>query len=430
MNTLTFVIVAGVLLAFGVNRVADILNLRRLRAEVPPDFEGVYDPQTYRRSQAYTATRLRFGLFASGFDLALLLVFWLAGGFGRLDGLVRALDQHPMVSGLLYVGALFLLRGLFSLPFAIYSTFGIEESFGFNRTSPRTFITDRLKGLLLAGVLGAPLLALVLALFEYAGTGAWLYAWGATAAFVLLAQLILPTFILPLFNKYRPLEQGELREAIFAYASRVGFALKDVYVMDGSRRSSKGNAFFTGFGRSRRIALFDTLISRHPVEELVAVLAHEIGHYQRRHVLKGTVVTIAQLGLTFALLALVLRTPAVFTAFGVDEPSAYVGLVIFAVLFAPLELLLSVGGQAISRRHEREADRFAAATTGRPQALAAALKRLSRDTLGNLTPHPLYVILNYSHPPVPERVRLLGGRADRSGTRADVPASSASMPKA
>jgi STE24 endopeptidase len=407
MTALTFVILVGVLLAFAVHRAADVLNLRRLSADLPPGFEDLYDAETYRRSQEYTATRLRFGMAVESAQLLLLVVFWLAGGFGWLDELVRGLGWGPVASGLVYVSALFLARTVLTLPLGAYSTFVIEERFGFNRTSPGTFVADRIKGLGLAILLGGPLLTLVLALFEYGGAFAWVFAWAAATIFTLLVQLILPTFILPLFNKYTPLEDGELRQAIFAYASKVGFELKDIYVMDGSRRSSKGNAFFTGLGRAKRIALFDTLVSRHPVEELVGVLAHEIGHFQKRHVLKGTILSVAQLGLTFALLALVLRSEAVFAAFGVDRPSTYVGIVIFAVLIAPLELLLSAGGQALSRAHEREADRFAAETTGRPASLAGALKRLSRDTLSNLTPHALYVALNYSHPPVPERVRAL-----------------------
>ena len=261
---------------------------------------------------------------------------------------------------------------------------------------------------MVAVVLGVPLTIGFLALFEYGGDAAWIYAWAAVVAFSFVMQILAPTLIMPLFNKFTPLEDGELKEAVLAYAQRADFPLKGVFSIDASRRTTKGNAFFTGFGKSKRIALFDTLIQRHPIGELVAVLAHEVGHYKKRHVLIGTVLSAVEMGLFLGLFALLLEQTALFEAFGVQEPSAYTGVIFVAILLRPLELVLSIGSAALSRRHERQADSFAVTTTGRGDLLASGLKRLSKDSLSNLTPHPFFVFLNYSHPPVLERVRALG----------------------
>ncbi len=285
--------------------------------------------------------------------------------------------------------------------------FVIEQKYGFNRTSAPTFLLDLAKGLGVAVVLGVPLVIGFLALFEYGGDLAWVYAWAAVVAFSFVMQILAPTLIMPLFNKFTPLEDGDLKEAIVTYARKVGFPLKGVFSIDASRRTTKGNAFFTGFGRSKRIALFDTLIQRHPTGELVAVLAHEVGHYKKRHVLIGTIISALETGLFLGLFSLLLDQSALFQAFGVDEPSAYTGVIFVAILLRPLQLVLSLGDVALSRRHERQADLFGAITTGRGDLLASGLKRLSKDSLSNLTPHPVYVFLNYSHPPVLERVKAL-----------------------
>jgi STE24 endopeptidase len=385
----------------------EVLNLRALDTTVPREFADVYDGETYRRSQEYTKVKTRFGVAASLFDLAVLLAFWLAGGFGWLDGVVRGWGLGPIWTGLVFLLMLASARGILSLPFSVWGVFVIEERFGFNRTSPRTFSLDLVKGLGISVVLGVPLLIGFLALFEYAGGLAWIYAWGAVVAFSFVMQILAPALIMPLFNKFTPLEDGELRDAILAYAQRVNFPLKGVFSIDASRRSTKGNAFFTGFGKSKRIALFDTLIQRHNTEELVAVLAHEVGHYKKRHVLIGTMASALETGLFLGLFALLVRQTGLYTAFGVDSVSFYVGVLFVAILLRPLRFVLSVGAAALSRRHERQADGFAAATTGRGDLLAAGLKRLSKDSLSNLTPHPFYVFVNYSHPPVLQRVKSL-----------------------
>ncbi|MCD6567463.1 MAG: M48 family metallopeptidase [Dehalococcoidia bacterium] len=407
MNCFFIIILAALLVEFALQLVASLLNLRALGTEQPPELEGVYQPEAYRNSQEYTRVSTRFGLVESAFMLAVLLVFWFAGGFNWLDIIVRGWGFPSLVNGLLYIGILALAYSIIGLPFSVYGTFVIEERFGFNRTTRRTFVLDHLKGLGLGALLGGLLLTAVLALFEHAGLSAWIYCWAAVTAFFLVVQFVAPTWIMPLFNKFTPMASGELRDAILKYADAVKFSVKNVFVMDGSKRSGKSNAFFTGFGRNRRIVLFDTLIEKHTVPELVAVLAHEVGHYKKKHIIKGTVIGILHTGLLFFLLSLFLGSAGLYQAFGMAQPSIYAGLLFFGLLYTPIELLLSMGMQVVSRRNEYQADRYAAETIEEPRSLIAALKKLSSDNLSNLTPHPFYVFLNYSHPPLLQRVRAI-----------------------
>jgi STE24 endopeptidase len=282
MNAFGAIILFALLLDLILNAVADYMNLKMLQPDLPQEFQGLYDEARYRRSQAYLKVNTRFGWFVSSLNLLLLLVFWFGGGFPLLDKWVRSWYLGPVPSGMAFIGILSLLAGIVSLPFSIYATFVIEEQFGFNQTTWSTFIKDKLKALALALLLGAPLMAGVLAFFEYAGSGAWLYCWIVVTLYMLVVQFVAPTWIMPLFNRFSPLEDGPLKQTIFSYARSIDFPLDNIYVMDGSRRSSKSNAFFTGFGRHKRIVLFDTLIERHSVEELVAVLAHEMGHYKKK----------------------------------------------------------------------------------------------------------------------------------------------------
>ena len=407
MNEFTVIILAALALELGLGVVSNWLNLRELKPEMPAELSDVYEPGEYRRSQEYTRARTYLGLGTAAFDLALLFFFWFARGFDALDRIAVSVWDHPVGTGLIYIGALILAHSLVTLPFGVYATFGIEERFGFNKTTARTFVLDRLKALGLVVVLGGPLLAAVLAFFEYAGGLAWVYGWAAVTVFSLVMAFVAPTWIMPLFNKFTPLEPGELRDAILDYARSVDFTVSNILVMDGSKRSSKANAFFTGFGRNKRIALFDTLIEKHTTAELTAVVAHEIGHYKRRHVPKGIVLGIATTGLLFFILSLVLEAGGLYDAFYMERQSTYAGLVFFGLLYTPIQLVLSAATMALSRRYEYEADRWSVETAGDPQALADGLKRLSADSLSNLVPHPLHVFLNESHPPLLRRVRAI-----------------------
>ena len=407
MNIFAIIILAAILIEFVLDIVSNWLNLKALSPKLPDEFKEVYDKDTYATSQEYTRVNTKFGFITGTFDLILLLLFWFAGGFNWLDQWARAFDFGVIGTGLIFIGALSIGKMVLSLPFGIYSTFVIEERFGFNKTTVKTYITDMLKGLLLSALIGAPLLAGIIAFFEYGGTWAWAYAWLAVTLFSLAIQYIAPTWIMPLFNTFEPLEDGELRKAIESYADKVDFPLQGIYVMDGSKRSAKSNAFFTGFGKNKRIALFDTLIKNHTTEELVAVLAHEIGHFKKKHIVKNMGVSILHTAVMFGLLSFFLQVPALFDAFFMEEMSVYTGLLFFGLLYSPVETILGIFMQVTSRKYEYEADEYAAKTISEPEEMVDVLKKLSKDNLSNLTPHPFYVFLNYSHPPVLKRIERI-----------------------
>ncbi len=407
VNAFAIFILVALLFEFVLNRAADLLNLSALRPEVPDEFSDLYDADTYRRSQEYTRVRTRFGFVPASFDLVLVLAFWFLGGFAWLDGWVRGFELGPVWTGLSFIGVLLVAKSILGLPFSWYSTFVIEERFGFNKTTPKTFWADTAKGLLLAVLLGGPLLAAILWFFQATGAMAWVWCWIVTTIFTLVIQFIAPTWIMPLFNKFEPLDEGELRDEVLAYAKNVAFPLEGLFVIDGSRRSTKANAFFTGFGKRKRVALFDTLIDKQTTGELVAIVAHEIGHYKKGHILKGMILSILQSGVVFFLLSVFLKHQGLFEAFHMQAASTYAGFVFFGLLYAPIDLVLSFFMQAFSRKNEFEADAFARETTGSGERLVIALKKLSADNLSNLTPHPLYVKLHYSHPPLVDRIKAL-----------------------
>jgi STE24 endopeptidase len=407
MNIFSIVILVALTLEFVLELVANLLNLKALNLELPPLLEGLYKAEDYRKSQQYIRTTTRFSLIRGTFTLLLLLAFWFSSGFNYLDQVIRDWGFVSIVSGLLYIGILGLAYSLLTLPFDIYHTFVIEERFGFNRTTASTFILDRAKELGLVVVVGVPIVISILALFEYAGAIAWLYCWAAVIMFVLIMQYLAPAWVMPLFNKFTPMKSEELKGAIFRYTNSVNFPINNIVVMDGSRRSSKSNAFFTGFGVNKRIALYDTLIEKHDIPEIVAVLAHEIGHYKKKHVLQGLIINILHWGMLLFLLSLFLSNLGLYQAFYMTKQSIYTGLLFFSLLYTPIELVLSIAMQMISRRNEYAADRFAVITLEEPGKLVDTLKKLYTTNLSNLTPHPFYVFLNYSHPPLLERVQAI-----------------------
>jgi len=407
MNFIAVIILVAIFSDFILQFLADCLNLKELRAELPEAFHGLYDKERYEKSQEYLRANTHFGWIESVFDITVLLIFWLGKGFPFLDQWTRSLDYGSIVTGLIYIGILLFIKSLLSLPFSIYSTFVIEERFGFNKTTWRTFFLDIIKGLMLTILLGGPLLAGILIFFEYAGANAWWYCWIAVTLFMLTIQFIAPLWIMPLFNKFNPLKDGELKNSIMAYAHSINFPLKNIFVMDGSRRSSKSNAFFTGFGKNKRIALFDTIINQLTANELVAVLAHEMGHYKKKHILQSMIVGILQSGLMLFLLSFFVSYQELFDAFYMDKISVYTGLIFFGMLYSPIDFFIGIFRHMHSRKNEYEADMFAAKTTGNPVSMADALKKLSVNNLSNLMPHPFYVFLNYSHPPVLSRLKSI-----------------------
>lgn len=409
MNIYAMIILGALILDFILSNIADVLNLKHMKTNLPEEFGGFYDEEKYRRSQQYTKVNTRFGFITDIFDLTIILLFWFSGGFNWLDHIVRLWNLPEIWTGVCYIGILMSAKIILSLPFSIYATFVIEERFGFNKTTPLTFILDRLKGLALSLLLGVPVLALILFIFQNLGEFAWLYGWIAVTAFSLFISYIAPTWILPLFNKFEPLDDEELSNQIFDYAESVDYSLAGVYKMDGSKRSSKSNAFFTGFGKNKRIALFDTLIEKHSIPELVTILAHEIGHYKKKHIIQGLVLGILQTGIMFYLLSIFLNHDGLFSAFYMEEKSVYAGLIFFGMLFSPIEFFTSIGLNLLSRHNEYQADQYACETTKDSDSMIVALKKLTVNNLSNLTPHPFYVFLNYSHPPVLQRIHAIRG---------------------
>jgi STE24 endopeptidase len=397
------VIIAHYLLDTVVSR----LNLKALSPNLPAEFEDTYDQEKYLQSQNYTREQTRFSLVQNSITTVVTLLFLLGGGFNLVDVFIRSFGYGAIVTGILYTGAIMLLAFLLGLPFSIYSTFVIEERFGFNRTTARTFIIDLVKAAMLSILLGVPLLAAILWFFINTGSYGWLLCWIGTVLIGFIIQFLAPVLIMPLFNKFTPLEEGPLKDTIMAYAQRQNFKISGIFTMDGSKRSTKLNAFFTGFGRFRKIVFFDTLLEEVEDDEVVAVLAHEMGHYKRRHIWKLMAASILQTGLMFYLLSLFMENPGLFRAFKMEHISIYASLFFFAFIYSPFSTLLSIAFNRMSRVYEFEADRFAALTTGSPGALVRALKKLSRANLSNLTPHPAMVLLNYSHPPVLERIYAL-----------------------
>lgn len=407
VNLYAAIILAALLAEYVLDGTSDVLTLRNLSGDLPDEFADVFDDNEYETAKDYTRVRTRFGLFRSTLGLVVLLGFWFAGGFEALDTLVRGLGYGPIVSGLIYIGGIALALQLLSLPFSIYSTFVIEERFGFNETTPAVFALDLVKGTALSAAIGGPLLAALLWFFTSTGPYAWVYAWIVVTIVMLLLQFLAPRYLMPLFNDFDPLEEGELRERILSYADRVDFPVGEVYVMDGSRRSNKANAFFTGFGSNRRIVLFDTLVDELSVDELLTVVAHEMGHYKLYHIPQRVAISVLETGVLFLLLSIFLSVDGLFSAFYVDQPAVYTGLLFFSLLYSPVDRLLSLPLNAWSRRHEYQADAYAVGTTGQDETLIQGLKTLAETNLANLTPHPLTVALDYSHPPLTERIAAI-----------------------
>ncbi|MDR1502209.1 MAG: M48 family metallopeptidase [Prevotella sp.] len=381
-------------------------NRKRMSPDVPPLLEGIYDKDEYARQQAYQKINSRFGLYTSLFSFIVMLLILSLGIFGWLDGLLRQFINNEVVLTLAFFGIVYIVNDIITLPFGYYATFVIEERFGFNKSTKAIFWLDQLKGLLLTAVLGGIILALLVWFYETLGTYAWLYAWGAVTVFSLFMTLFYSNIIVPLFNKQTPLEDGELRNAIEAFSQEAGFSIKNIYVMDASKRSSKANAYFTGFGAKKRIVLFDTLINDLSTSEIVAVLAHEIGHYKKRHTLQGMFISIFYTGIILFLLSWFLDNEAIAVALGGKEASFHLGLIAFSVLFTPVSMIIGLFSSMHSRKNEYQADAYAAGF-GLADSLISGLKKLSVKSLSNLNPDPLYVFFYYSHPTLLQRMGAL-----------------------
>jgi STE24 endopeptidase len=410
-NFMAVIILVGVFCLWKLELAATLLNLKAFPTQVPKGFEEVMDAPKLDQARQYLRAHAQFGIVQSTTSLAVLLVFWTMGGFGFLDDWARSLRFSEVVGGLIFLTVLSLLQALTGLPFSVYDTFVIEEKFGFNRATPGTFAMDRVKGLILGAVIGLPLGAAVLWIFGNV-SNAWLWAWLVVTGFQLILTYLAPSLIMPLFNKFTPMPDGELKQDIEALGVKCGFPLTGVFVMDGSKRSTKANAFFTGLGKQKKIALFDTLVEKSTKQELLGVLAHEIGHFRCGHIKQRLVVGIFQTAAIFFLLGLATDPNGQFArllseAFGVKQISPHAGLVFFSILLEPVSKLLAVVANAWSRKHEFEADAYAAEVTGDGAALGEALKKLSADHLSHPSPAALRVWLDYSHPPLLQRLEAL-----------------------
>ncbi len=407
MNSWLLFILFVLIFSFLLETVVSFLNLRSLNPALPPEFADTYDQSKYDESQNYASATIKFGLFENGYSTAITVVFLLCGGVNIVDIWARNLGYGEIITGLIFSGVLISLSFISSLPFSIYSTFFIEERFGFNRTTVKTFILDIIKASFLALSLGGPLLALILWFFMSSGSYGWLFCWIGVFIFTLILQFLAPVLIMPLFNKFSPIEDESLKRDILQYADKENFKIQGIYTMDGSKRSSKLNAFFTGFGSFRKIVFFDTLLEKLDSSEIIAVLAHEMGHFKLRHIVKMILGYAVQTGIMFYILSLFLDNSALSDAFGMQNISIYSSLIFFGFIYSPVSMLISIIFNAISRKHEYDADRYAAETTANPGMLIEGLKKLSAANLSNLNPHPLHVFLHYSHPPVLMRIRKL-----------------------
>ncbi len=386
---------------------ATILNLAALSPEVPHKLRDKVSEEEHEKMRDYTRDSAKFDVLKNSASLAVFLCFWWIGGFSIVDAILQNLQLNELKTGLATIAIIFLAQAIVNLPFDIYDTFFIEARYGFNKTSILTFMKDRLMGLLLALTFGTPLLALILWLFQNVPYAAF-YGWLSVTAFSLLMSFLAPRLILPLFYKFKPLTDPALREAIIEMGRRLQFPIAEISIVDGSSRSTKANAFFTGFGKMKRIALFDTLMNNHTQEEILAVIAHEIGHSHCKHVPKQLALSFATSAIMFALLHYVMLDSPLSSAFGVAIPTVAWSIVFFSILYAPVSLIIGLLSSWLSRKYEFEADAFACNAMGGQQPLAQALIKLTRDHLGNPTPHPFYVFLHYSHPPTLQRLASMG----------------------
>ena len=405
-TTLFYIIIAIIIINFIVDKILDALNAKHFKDALPEELQDVYDETEYKKSQDYKATNYRFGLLTSSFSLILTLSFLFLDGFEFVDNIARGFSDNPIVIALIFFGIIMIGSDIITTPFSYYSTFVIEEKFGFNKTTKKTFFTDKLKGWLMMAIIGGGLLALIIWFYQSTGTYFWLYAWGLVTVFVLFMNMFYSKLIVPLFNKQKPLEAGSLRDKISDYAQTVGFTLDKIFVIDGSKRSTKANAYFSGFGSEKRVTLYDTLINDLEDEEIVAVLAHEVGHYKKKHIIFNLFASILTTGLMLYILSLFISNPLLSNALGVEIPSFHIGLIAFGLLYAPISEITGLIMNLFSRAFEYQADDYAK-NTYKAEPLITSLKKLSKNSLSNLTPHPAYVFMHYSHPTLLQRIKNL-----------------------
>jgi len=410
-----FIIVSLVVFNYLFSNILDFVNHRNWKDEIPNELKDFYNKEKYKTAKDYAISKNKIGLFSSSISFLFIMSLLLFNGYGFIDQLVSSdilksflpfdINSSFAQSGLFFF-ILFILNSIISIPFSYYNTFIIEEKFGFNKTTKSTFFLDILKSSLLSIFIGGALLFLALYLYDNLNDGFWLWLWIGLSFLMIFINMFYADLIVPIFNKLKPLDDGELRQKIEKYSKEVGYLLKNIYVIDGSKRSTKANAFFSGLGPRKTIALYDTLIEKHTEDELVAVLAHEVGHFKKKHIFSGLIMSIIQIGVMTFFFELCLKLPDISLALGGSEASFHLGLIGFSIVFSPISMLSGILMNYISRKNEFEADAYAKETFN-GEDLSLALKKLSVDSLSNIYPHPLYVFFHYSHPPLIQRLRAL-----------------------
>ncbi len=405
-TTLFYIIIGIIVLKFLFDKILNHLNAQHFKDDLPEEINDVYDADEYKKSQTYKATNYRFGILTSTFSLVLTLLFFVLDGFEFVDNIARSYSDNPILIALIFFGIIMIGSDFISTPFAYYKTFVIEEKFGFNKTTHKTFIFDKVKGWLMMAILGGGILALIIWFYQLTGKHFWLYAWALVTVFTVFLNMFYAKLIVPLFNKQTPLEEGSLRDKISEYAKSVGFNLNKIFVIDGSKRSTKANAYFSGFGSEKRVTLFDTLINDLEEEEIVSVLAHEVGHYKKKHIIFNLTSSILLTGITLFILSVFISKPILSEALGVSIPSFHIGLIAFGLLYSPISEITGLVMNYFSRKFEYQADNYAK-DTYKAEPLISGLKKLSKNSLSNLTPHKAFVFMHYSHPTLLERIRSL-----------------------
>lgn len=405
MSQYLFVAIISILVAdFGLERFLALLNIKNSKLPLPSILSDIYDSEKYTKQQDYFRTNTKFGMLTSTFSFVITLAMYVFGLFGWLDSALQPIITHEILRSLAFFGIIFFANDLLTTPFSWYDTFVIEQRFGFNKVTPKIFILDKLKGYLLTIIIGGGLLYAIISIYQASADYFWLIAWSVVAVFGLFMSLFYSELIVPLFNKQTPLPDGELRAEIEKFAQQVDFKLKNIFVIDGSKRSTKANAYFTGFGPKKRIVLYDTLMDTMTNSEIVAVLAHEVGHYKHKHTLKNMLVSLPTSLLLFFLLGLILKSDALAQALGGTSANFHLNVLAFGILYSPISMLLDIATNELSRKYEYQADNYAA-NAGFGTQLVSGLKKLSATSLSNLMPHPLYVFFHYSHPTLYQRIK-------------------------
>ena len=402
-----YIIIGMILFEYILSLLVDILNVKSLNPNLPDEFKDVYDKDKYKKSQNYTKSNTKFSFLTSSFSLLISLYFIFGGLYNSIDLYVRSYGFSEIVTGLLFFALLFVINDLLNIPFSLYKTFVIEEKYGFNKTTLKTFCSDKFKGYLLMIGIGAPVLSTIIYFFSNYSQYGWFYVWLFIIAFSIILQPVFTIFIAPMFNKFTPLQEGPLLNKIKDYLNKVNFPVQKLEVVDGSKRSSHSNAYFSGIGKYKRIALFDTLIDQMDENEILAIIAHEVGHYKLKHIYSGIILSSIQSGIMLFILSLFINNEQLFSVFYMDNLSVYASLVFFTMLYSPISMVVGVFFSIISRKNEFSADAYSAETAKLPESLITGLKKLSKENLSNLTPHWLNVFLNYSHPPVLDRIKAL-----------------------